>query len=568
MLALFVALLASSLASGPAPTGEVKVDQVGYLPGTPKLALVVTEHAVAGGFSVRRASDSKVVFQGSLGNPVFDADTGDTVRTAEFTSLGETGTFYVDVPGVGRSWDVRIANDVFSRVYYLVARSYYGQRCGTAVDLGREFPGYKHAICHIDGAYDASSGKTGGRESSHGWHDAGDYGRYVVNSGISTATLLWSWELFGDRIKKVSLKVPESGNDIPDLLNEVKWNIDWLLTMQDNDGGVWHKQTSAHFCGFIMPEADKLTSLAIGTGQAPWKSSCATADFAAVTAIAARVFRPFDAAYATRCLAVSRKAWLWLESNPNVVFRNPPGITTGEYGDNQCGDEHLWAAAELLRTTGEPAYKDYFLGHYREYLHEISAVNPPAWSNMALFALWTLVLGPAQDSVATNDIRQRTVEAADQIVDRASHQAYRVSLATRDYIWGSNGVAGNYSLQLLIANRLRPDKKYFDTALENVHYLLGRNTFGMSWVTQVGSRSAQHIHHRPSAADGIAAPWPGLLAGGPNRGRQDKYMKAALSDNLPPAKNYIDVEGAYACNEVAINWNAPLVFVLAAALPE
>jgi endoglucanase len=175
----------------------------------------------------------------------------------------------------------------------------------------------------------------------------------VVNSGISTGTLLWTWEIFGDRLKQVKLNIPESGNGTPDILNEIRWNLDWMLSMQDDDGGVWHKQTSERFCDFILPEKDTLISYVIGTGKEPYKSSCATGDFAAVMAIAARAYRPFDAAYAEKCLRAARQAWNWLEKYPDVTFRNPPGVSTGGYGDGDCADEHLWAAAELWRTTGD-----------------------------------------------------------------------------------------------------------------------------------------------------------------------------------------------------------------------
>ena len=149
--------------------------------------------------------------------------------------------------------DARNRPNVYERVYYLAARSYYGQRCGTAVDLSSEFAGFKHAACHLTGAYNQSSGKSGAQKSSHGWHDAGDYRRYVVNSGISTGMLLWTAELFSKEVSHVSLRLPESGNGTPDLLNEVRWNLEWMFTMQDGDGGVWHKQTSTRFSGFVTP---------------------------------------------------------------------------------------------------------------------------------------------------------------------------------------------------------------------------------------------------------------------------------------------------------------------------
>jgi endoglucanase len=103
--------------------------------------------------------------------------------------------------------------------------------------------------------------------------------------------------------------------------------------------------------------------------------------------------------------------------------------------------------------------------------------------------------------------------------------------------------------------------------MDNLLYLLGRNTFSLSWVTRAGANPFRHPHHRPSGADNNAEPWPGLLAGGPNAGRQDAALKA-LPTGLPPAKIYIDDQASYASNEVAINWNAPLVFVLASTLPE
>ena len=390
----------------------------------------------------------------------------------------------------------------------------------------------------------------------------------MVNSGITTGTLLWTWELYGDRIRRISLHLPESGNNVPDILNEIRWNLEWMLTMQDQDGGVWHKQTSTHFCRFIMPEQDSLISYVIGTGQSPFKSSCATADFAAVMAIAARGYKPFDAGFAGKCLHAAQHAWQWVTANPDVTFQNPPGISTGDYGDAHCDDERLWAAAELTRTTGADPYSHYFLDHYREFLETIRPLDPPSWSTVAPLALWTYVLGNGKDQDAVKAIRDQSIAAADQIATRAAHHAYRISLTTSDYIWGSNAVAANYSMQLLIANRFRPAADYVDAAMDNLHYLLGRNTFSLSWVTQVGENAFRHPHHRPSASDGLDLPWPGLMAGGPNRGRQDSVMKKHIGADTLPARAYTDETGAYACNEVAINWNAPLVFVLASTLQE
>jgi endoglucanase len=547
------------------PSVQIKVDQVGYLPDAAKVGVV---SAAGKTFEVKRASDNVAVFSGALGPAGVDADTGDAVQLADFTKLREPGTYYLDVPGVGRSWTFAIRRDVFVRTYYLAMRAFYGQRCGTAVDLGPEFPGYQHAACHLKGEFHPSSGKQGERDNIGGWHDAGDYGRYVVNSGITTGTLLWTWEIFGPKVKRIKLDIPESGNGTPDILNETRWNLEWMLKMQDEDGGAWHKQTSEHFPEFVMPEDDHLPSEVIGTGQGPYKSTCATADLAAVAAIAARVYQPFDAKFAARNLEAARKAWIWTEKNPNVLFKNPHGVNTGEYGDNYCGDERLWAAAELWRTTGEPAYDDYFVKHYPDFRPSLAAAAPEGWREVAAMGLWTYALSTRKGADATGvaDIRKRTESAARAIVEQTNKNGYRVSLRTRDYVWGSNGVAASYGVELLVANLLAPDPSFVESALDNLHYLLGRNTFSISWVTQVGANPYHHPHHRPSGADQNAEPWPGLLSGGPNAWRSDDALRA-LPAGLPPAKVYLDDQRSYASNEIAINWQAPLVFLLAGTLP-
>lgn len=557
-------IIVCALSVAATPTTAIKVDQVGYLPNSRKLAFVVA-NPTANEFFLRDMTNSAVVYRGRLSAPVYDADSGDRIQTADFSEFQTEGGFYLEVPGLGTSWPFAIKSSVYRRAFYLTMRSFYGQRCGTAVDLGRAFPGLQHAACHLTGAYHPSAGKSGPRGSAKGWHDAGDYGRYVVNSGISTGQLLWAWELFGSRIQNVSLDIPESQNSTPDILDEIRWNLDWMLTMQDEDGGVWPKQTSERFADFVMPENDSAVSYVIGRDKEPYKSSAATADFAAVMAIAARVYKPFDAAYAQKCLAAAEKAWAWLQKYPRVAFRNPNGVLTGEYGDADMRDEILWAAAELWRTTKRAKYDRYFLAHYPAQLSSIAA-GPPSWQRVGSLALWTYALDHAANKQAAEAIRRSSLKTADDIVARTEKNGYRISLRSRDYVWGSNGVAANYGVQLIIANAFKPDVQYVAAALENLHYLFGRNTFSLSWVTQLGANAFRHPHHRPSQADANSAPWPGLLSGGPNRSRQDPAMRKL--PNLPPAKMYLDDWESYATNETAINWNAPLVLLLAALQPD
>jgi endoglucanase len=568
-------LFPSALAHGTdGPSVAIKVDQVGYPLDGPKVALVALQSGPPNSpyvsFQVLSSADNSVVFQGQLAPPEADMNSGDQVQAADFSSFRKAGTYYIEIPGVGRSWNFAIGKDVFEHTYYLAMRGFYGQRCGTAVDMGPEFPGYSHPACHLHGEFHSSSGATGPRDNIGGWHDAGDYGRYVVNSGISTGTLLWTWEIYGKKIKGIQLNIPETGNGTPDILNEARWNLEWMLKMQDDDGGVWHKQTSEHFPAFIAPEDDKLPSEVIGTGTAPYKSTCATADLAAVGAIAARVFKPYDAKFAARALDAARRAWTWTEKYPNVTFRNPPGISTGGYGDANCKDERLWAAAELDRTTGEAAFNDFFLKNYAEFLPKLDTPPSESWSQLSPMALWTYVLyalghPKGSDAQAVDAIRQRTIAAAHTIVDRTRANPYRVSMQAKDYVWGSNGVDADYGKYLLIANAFAPDPSFVDAARDDLHYLLGRNTFSLSWVTRVGENSFLHPHHRPSGDGKQDKPWPGLLSGGPNAWRSDAVLQA-LPRNLPPAKVYADQMASYGSNEIAINWQASLVFLLAGEL--
>jgi endoglucanase len=550
------------------PTPAIRLDQVGYLAGAPKVALVASQAKTpAKTFEIRRSSDWRVVFHGALSPPATDPLSGDTVQAADFSRLHQAGTYYVQVPEVGKSWTFAVGANVFERTWYLAMRGFYGQRCGTAVDLGPEFPGYSHPACHLHGEFHPSSGATGPRDNIGGWHDAGDYGRYMVNSGIATGTLLWAWEIYGPRLKPIQLKIPETGNGTPDILNEIRWNLEWMLKMQDSDGGAWHKQTSTHFPGFIAPDKDTLPSEVIGTGSAPYKSTCATADLAAVAAIAARVYKPFDAAFATRALDAARRAWKWTEQYPNVTFRNPPGISTGEYGDSNCTDERLWASAELWRTTGENAYHQFFLSNYAAYLPILDSPAAEGWSMMAPMALRTYALARRKgaDAKVQAAIRSRMLSAARAIVSATAANPYHVSLKPTDFHWGSNGIAAQYGMDLLIANAIAPNPTFANSARDDLHYLLGRNTFSLSWVTQVGEHSVLHPHHRPSGSGEQPGPWPGLLSGGPNAGRNDPVL-AALPSNLPPEKYFADQTVSYASNEIAINWQATLVFLLAGQL--
>lgn len=345
-----------TLAAG-AGSAEIKVNAVGFLPQSHKLA-VIPQALHANRFEVVDA-DGKVVLDGALGAESRWAPSGETVRVADFSALTQAGAYRVRVGGVV-SDPFTVAQDGYRALGDAALKAFYFNR--SAIDLTPQFAGaWARPAGHPDDkvlvhASAASKARPQGTviASPKGWYDAGDYNKYVVNSGISTYTLLAALEHFPDVFKR-DIGIPESGNGVPDILDEALWNLDWLLTMQDPaDGGVYHKLTNLRFDGIVMPHAASTTPRYVVA-----KSTAAALDFAATMAIASRVLAPYDAKWpglSQRMLAAAQAAWRWAEAHPNVVFKNPKDVVTGEYGDAQLADEFAWAAAELFIATGQDNY--------------------------------------------------------------------------------------------------------------------------------------------------------------------------------------------------------------------
>jgi endoglucanase len=535
---------------------KICLNQLGFLPDGPKIA---TLSGRANSFVVRSVKDPSVALRSKLSRPRLDNASGDTVQLADFSALRVRGEYRIELDSGVSSDLFPIRQDAYDHALLLAMRSFYGQRCGYDVNLGG---GYAHPKCHLEAAFHPSSGKTGPCNISGGWHDAGDYGRYIVNSGISTATLLWAWELYGASLRDLALQIPESGGKVPDFLAEIQWNLQWMLSLQDSDGGVWQKQSRDDFCSFIMPQDELGPNYVIGTGSPPYKGTCATADLAAVMAIAARCYSSYAPAFSQQCLQASRKAWNWCQNHPNVFFKNPAGIRTAEYRDPECRDELLWATAELWRTTGDEACHQTLMSLLPHPVSGIT-IDVPSATQVSSLGYWSYALAARKGlDAAIAAIQQATLRTAREFVHQSSVNGYGNSLVLEDYVGASNFVAANHSLLLLIADQFESNSSHLDCALNNLHYLLGRNCFGISWLTQAGSHPYQHPHHRPSAADNIVVPWPGLLSGGPNANPADPITEAL--GRLAPMRMYVDDERAYSSNEPAINGNAALVFVLAA----
>jgi len=553
--------LAVSSWSCAAAEPAIQVNQVGFLPGAAKWAAVPS--TPAGRFTVRDEATRRTVLKGRLGPPVAWAPSDGSVRLADFSALTRPGVYRLHVDGVPDSPRFVVAADAYAALEAAAIRAYYFNRASIALDHRYAGP-YARPAGHPDTqvlvhASAASASRPQGSviSSPGGWYDAGDYNKYVVNSGITVYELLATYEHFPRFVGPLRVGLPESGNGAPDLLDEVHWNLAWMLTMQDpDDGGVYHKLTNRQFDGIVMPHE------ATGERYVVGKSTAAALDFAAVMAMASRVYARHDAAWpglSRRMVDAAKAAWTWAQAHPDAIYRQPPDIVTGEYGDSQLDDEFAWAAAELYIATRDDAY-------WTAMHAERTPMTVPGWNDVGALAWISLAQHRAElTPIADRALIERRIRGlAGELLADWQASPYRLSMRDADFRWGSNAIALNRALVMIQGYRLDGDRRLLDAAQSALDYVLGRNPLGMAMVTGFGTRSPHHPHHRPSMARGDAGPVPGFLVGGPNPGQQDARGCKAAYPSAAPALSYLDADCAFASNEVAINWNAPLVYVSAA----
>lgn len=555
-----------SLAKAQTIDEHIRLNQLGFYPDAPKIAVVVNDTA-ATDFYVININKRDTVFSGKLSAAHHSNNSSLITRIANFSALKQPGEYIIAVPGEASSYHFSIQKNALHKVAVASLKGFYFIRA--SMPLKEQYAGkWARAEGHPDTiVYVHSSAATTQRpegtiiSTPGGWYDAGDYNKYVVNSGISTATLLSAYEDFTAYFDTLKTNIPESNDAVPDILNEALYNIRWMLAMQDpNDGGVYHKCTNAVFDKMIMPAE------ATAKRYVVQKSTAATLDLAAVTAQASRIFSRYKKqlpGLSDSCLKAAEYAWQWAEKNPAVYYNQnemnkqfQPAITTGDYGDRHVDDEFFWAACELYATTKNEAY-------YKTINDKMNdAFSLPSWSNVSALGYYTLIRKEKYLPAHNADIsalKNKVIAFADDYVNYINDDAFATVMGEhkKDFNWGSNANAANESIVLINAYIITKDKKYLNAALTNLDYILGRNATGYSFVTGIGTKSTMHPHHRPSVADRIADPVPGLMAGGPNPGMQD----GCHYDFTEPETAYSDSDCAYASNEIAINWNAPLVYV-------
>ncbi|HYG57039.1 MAG TPA: glycoside hydrolase family 9 protein [Symbiobacteriaceae bacterium] len=519
----------------PSTPVEIAVNQVGYLPLAPKVATVIVAGGVpqgkpAAAFDVVRADTGKAVYSGTLKGPVEEPESsGGPAWLADFSGLKAEGTYTVQIKGGGESAPFRIAANIYSDIFQLSARSYNLQRCGTA--LNDALTGLKHDACHLQPSV-LDQDRSAALDTTGGWHDAGDYGKYIPPAAITVGQLLMLVEF-----------MPQTGGlalEGTTLLDEVRYELQWMLKMQRSDGAVYHKVTTEQFPGFILPERDTAPLLVYDVGTS------STALFAAATARAARTFAVTDPAFAQQLAVAAQKAWQWLGAHPGLI--RPPVGNTGPYLAPSDRDAREWAAAELFALTGEVVYETFLKENPR------TTASPPSWDNTGDMALLTYAFTPGADPAHKAAVVAVIQKEADERVEKAQRHPFGTALGVGEYKWASAKKALAIAQHLLLADRLVPNPAYASVAADQLNWVLGRNPLRKSFVTGVGADPPKHPHHRLVAATGKMV--PGLLVGGPNADGQDRDAPPGLGP-----RSYIDVQGSYSTNEPAIDYNAPLVFV-------
>ncbi|MFD0275639.1 glycoside hydrolase family 9 protein [Kitasatospora sp. NPDC127111] len=566
---------ASTAAATPAAAADspVRVNQLGYLPDGPKRATVISSATTPLTWQLRDVSGSQVA-SGTTTVHGADRASGHSTHLVDFGGYTGTGTGFTLVAGGQASHPFDISASLYDGLRADSMSFFYQQRSGIAIDASLAGSAYARPAGHLgaapnkgDTSVPCQAGVCDYRlDVRGGWYDAGDQGKYVVNGGIATWEIVNSFERArrsgGDTaLGDSTLRVPERGNGVPDVLDEARWELEFLLRMQvpagkPMAGMAFHKMHDDKWTALpTRPELDAEQR------ELHKPSTAATLNLAATAAQCARVYNTYDPAFAARCLDAAERAWAAAKANPAVLAPAADNTGGGAYEDADVSDEFYWAAAELLATTGESQYQ----AAVTSSPHHAGPVDGFWWGGTATLGRITLATVPGV-ALAPDDVtrlRGLLTSAADHHLSTMAGQGYPVPITADAYVWGSNSAVANNAMVLAVAYDLTGAQRYRAGALESLDYLLGRNALDRSYVTGYGERASENQHHRFWAHQNDASlphPPAGSLAGGPNAGLEDPVAKAQLA-GCAPAACYVDDIGSYSTNEVAINWNASLAWL-------
>lgn len=527
-----------------------KIDQVGYEPSWKKRTVITIPYASPGDtFHVVDAKGSRRfsgVWQGALDD---SATSGELVAYGDFGAFTEEGTWQIETKGV-RSAPFAIKPGVYADLYRNALRCFSTIRCGAAVHDERA--GIGHPVCHRQDTLRSDTSLAG--DFHGGWHNAGDFGKWVHEASISVASFLWLVEL--DRIR--------SGRELSSssaLLDEARWGLEWILRMQRADGSFYHKvDAEPEFSWGKTPDQDPLPRWAsLQAKNATEASSVDAGDASAVLSQGARVFASVDPEFARRMRDASDKAYDWLLSHPGV------GQADIYYTDKDSRQEEFWARAEWARRHADSAGQ-------LSVMQEMTKlkIEPVSWFTPQLFGVMTLATSKEVIQDLSTVAGTLVHSMANPYSGYARVSAYGSPLQSNEFWWGSNETALFRAQAMVFAEVLRPNDSHGEGALQVLHHVLGVNALDTSFVAGFGAKAIRRPYHWSTFAYG--SPMPGWITGGPNNHfstLKDVAYDQPLYDlvkerKTPAAKSYLDLcsaSGSYASNEGQTTEQAALVFL-------
>mgnify|MGYP001042747951 FL=1 len=576
----------------------ILTNQVNYFPQLEKKATLLSDQTSSVSFSLLDES-GKTVFTGDSSVLGEDADSGDSVHVLDFSKFQEPGTYTLEADGQkSRSFSIG-GTAYYSGMLYDALNYFYQNRSGIAIEsqfitsgdstsLARA-AGHSNDTARITTDWDDLNSNGGTQDVTGGWYDAGDHGKYVVNGGIS----LWMMQNQYEHAKQKgdtsayedgTMSIPENNNGYPDLLDEARWEMEWMLKMIVQDGEyadmAYHKVHDIKWTALGMTPADDTLERIL---KPP--TTCATLNLAACAAQASRLWRDLDSDFSKQCLDAAEAAYAAAKKHPDLYAPIDQSVGGGPYGDDDATDEFYWAAAELYLTTGDSSYQkdmkasDWYLDVPTTLKggESVDTVASFDWGHTAALGSISLSLYPDQLGKDAEKLSDAFSEAADTYLQLEDEQGYgqpyaasTISSSDSDngYVWSSNSFVIDNAIILAYAYDLTDNTDYLNGTATAMDYLLGRNPVDYSYVTGYGTHAVQYPHHRFWAHQ-LSESFPmapsGVLVGGPNSGMEDPWVQGSgwKKGEIPPAKCYLDHIEAWSVNECTINWNEPLAWMTA-----
>lgn len=578
---------------------DILTNQLGYFTGMSKKATLLSDAASSVKFDLKDKS-GKVVFSGKSKPMGLDKDSEDNVHELDFSEYEKDGVYYLEAENGSKSREFEIGiGKAYSCMLYDSLNYFYQNRSGVEIESQYIISGDSSSLARAAGhPSDVASieqtwgytGSSGTQDVTGGWYDAGDHGKYVVNGGISLWTMQNQYEIavkngYDDVYADGTMSIPENANGYPDLLDEARYEMEWMFKMMVRDGDyanmVYHKVHDIKWTALALAPADDPEERII---KPP--TTAATLNMAACAAQAYRLWKDIDPEFADICLNNAKLAYEAAKKHPEMYAPLDESIGGGPYGDDDATDEFYWAACELFISTDDISYmKDAEASsHYMKTEvklsggEDVDSSGSFNWGHVAALGNLSMAANVDKlDSTAKKKLIDSVCSAAEHYEELTENQGYgqpyepgtvNYAIDRKGYIWGSNSFIMNNNIIMAYAYELSGDEDYLDGVISGMDYILGRNPMDYSYVTGYGSHSVKYPHHRwwSNQADANFPEAPnGVLVGGPNSGMQDPWVKGSgwKPGEIAPAKCYMDNIEAWSVNECTINWNTPLAWVSA-----